>query len=188
MKKGLKFLLWSDAWANLALGMLGPIYAIFIEEIGGDILDASWAYFVFMITAGIVMYLVSNWEDSVQHKEKLVSFGYSLTAVGCLGYFFVDSQTGLLIVQIILGLSMAFLSPAFDALYSHYVIKNQEASDWGKWEAMGYIVTAVAAVIGGYIVHIFGFKILFLAMFTAAVIGTLISLFLFKKEEFLNQI
>ena len=54
MKKGLKFLVLSDAWATLALGMIGPIYAIFVEQIGGDILDASWAYFAFTMTTGVV--------------------------------------------------------------------------------------------------------------------------------------
>jgi len=53
MKRGLRFLLIADAWVNLALGMIGPIYAIFVEQIGGDILDASWAYFTYMLTAGI---------------------------------------------------------------------------------------------------------------------------------------
>lgn len=55
MKRGLRFLLIADTWATLAIGMLGPIYAIFVEEIGGDLLDASWAYFAFMITSGILM-------------------------------------------------------------------------------------------------------------------------------------
>lgn len=41
MKKGIKVLLISDAWINLAVGMIGPIYAIFVDEIGGGILDAS---------------------------------------------------------------------------------------------------------------------------------------------------
>lgn len=78
MKRGIKFLLLSDTWVTLALGMIGPIYAIFVEDIGGDILDASWAYFAFMITSGVVMYLISHWEDRVKHKEKLVTLGYCL--------------------------------------------------------------------------------------------------------------
>ncbi len=65
MKRGLYFLLASDAWANLALGMLGPIYAIFVEQIGGDILDASWAYFAFTFTSGIMIYIVGRWEDYI---------------------------------------------------------------------------------------------------------------------------
>ena len=115
MKKGIRALLLSDALINLALGMIGPIYAIFVEQIGGDMLDASWAYFAYMFTAGSVMYLISKWEDRVKHKEKLVLIGYSLTSIGCLSYLFVSDHITLLITQVILGLSMAILDPAFDS-------------------------------------------------------------------------
>ena len=78
MKRGTKILLWADGFATLALGMLGPIYALFVEQIGGDILDAGWAFFAFMITSGIVMFLISKWEDRFKHKSKLVVVGYGV--------------------------------------------------------------------------------------------------------------
>src|SRR3989344_8851073 len=124
MKKGLKFLVLSDAWATLALGMIGPIYAIFVEQIGGDILDASWAYFAFTLTSGIVMYLLSFWEDHIKHKEYLINLSYLLLSLGCLGYYFVYNQTTLLMVEVVFGLATAFLAPAYDTVYSHYVKKE----------------------------------------------------------------
>jgi MFS family permease len=187
MKRGLKVLLFADAFAGLALGMIGPIYAIFVENIGGDILDASWAYFAYMFTAGFVMYLISKWEDGAKHKEKLVVLGYLLTSLGCLSYIFVYNQMTLLFTQIILGLSMAVLSPAFDSVYSHYVIKNEEASDWGIWEAMSYIVTAIAAIIGGYVADFYGFKTLFVIMFIISLFGVIKSLTLFRKKNYLSR-
>src|SRR3989344_3262721 len=127
MKRGLKFLVWADAWTTLALGMLGPIYAIFVQQIGGDILDASWAFFAFTFTSGVVMYLLSFWENKIKHKEKLILISYSLMSIGFLGYYFVYNQFSLLVVQIVLGFAVALLSPVYDSLYSHYVIKKQEA-------------------------------------------------------------
>lgn len=188
MKKGLKVLLFSDAYLNLALGMIGPIYAIFVEQIGGDILDASWAYSAYMFTAGIVMYLLSKWENKHKHKEKLIVVGYALTSVGCLFYIFVFNQITLLITQVILGLSIAVLNPAFDSTYSHYITKKEEASDWGAWEAMGYVVTAIAAIIGGYVADFLGFRILFIIMFIISLFGTIKSLSLFKNKKFLNSV
>lgn len=187
MNKGIKFLLIADSFYNLALGMIGPIYAIFVEKIGGDILDASWAYFVYMISSGIIIYLISKWENKVKHKEKLVSIGYFLTSVGCFFYIFVYNQPTLLITQVILGIATAFLNPAFDATYSHYVNKKEETSEWGSWESLQYIVIAIAAVIGGYMANIFGFKILFSFMFVTSFIGAIISLNLFKDKRYLTS-
>jgi MFS family permease len=187
MKKGIKFLLLADALATLGVGMIGPIYAIFVEDIGGDILDASWAYFAFMITSGAVMYLFSKWEDHAKYKEKFVVGGYFIIAAGCLSYLFVNSQFTLLITQVILGLGIAFCSPAFDALYSHYIIKKEETSDWGTWESLAYIVTAIAAVVGGYLASSLGFKTLFVFMFIASLGGAMASLNLFRDKQYLNS-
>jgi len=187
MRKGLKILIIADAWISLALGMIGPIYAIFVERIGGDILDAGWAYFVFTITSGVVLYLISKWENRIIHKEKLVVWGYAITAVGCLFYYFTETQTVLLITQAILGIGIAVVTPAFDAIYSHLVKTEKEASDWGAWEAMGYIVAAIAAIAGSYIASTFGFKILFIIMFFAAIFGVIASFRLLKGEKYLYE-
>lgn len=50
----LKVLLLSYALCSLALGMLGPVYAIFVEEIGRDILDAGSAWSIYMFTMGVL--------------------------------------------------------------------------------------------------------------------------------------
>ncbi len=187
MRKGLKFLLHMDAWATLAMGMLGPIYAIFVEEIGGDILDASWAYFAFMLTTGVVMFFVGRWEDKVKHKEKLITLGYALSALGALAYFFVNSQFDLVITQIIVGLSEAVLIPAYGAMYTEFIDRNKVASEWADWDAMRYSITAFAALLGGYIANNFGFRTLFLFMFIASIISVVSSRTLYVKKKDLRS-
>ena len=187
MKNGIKILLASDSLINLGLGLIGPIYAIFVAQIGGDILDASWAYFAYMFTSGFLMYILSFWEDRIKHKEKLVTIGYLITAFGCLGYLFVNDQISLLVVQVILGIAAAILSPAFDAIFSHYTEEEKEASNWGAWEALGFITTAFSALIGGYIAEFYGFKVVFILMAILSIIGALISFNLLRDKEYLNS-
>lgn len=187
MKKGLKVLLLASAFITLSAGMLGPIYALFVESIGGDILDASFAYFAYMLSAGIVVFIISKWENRVLHKEKLIFWGYVLNSIGMASYLFVYNQTTLLLTQGILGISLAIISPAFDSLYAHYTTKKEEASDWGSWEAMGYIVTALAALTGGLIADFLGFQMLFLIMFALSVLGMVQTLELFREKKILNK-
>jgi MFS family permease len=187
MKRGLKFLLLADIGVTLAFGLLGPIYAIFVGDIGGDLLDASWAYFAFMISSGVAIYLMGKFEDKLKHKEKMITIGYALSALGALGYYFVYNQASLIVVQVILGLGEAVLVPAYDAMYSKYLSKKEEASDWASYESMGYIAGAFAAVLGGYLAYNFGFKTLFLVMFVFSLFSVGFSLFMFKKKKYLNS-
>lgn len=187
MKKGIKVLIIADAWAVFALGMIGPIYAIFVEKIGGDILDASWAYSAFAISSGAVLYLFGKIEDKSRHRELFVVGGYSLIAIGCFMYLFVYNQLTLVLTQVVLGLGNAVLSPAFDSVYSDYLDEKKKASEWAGWEGSGLVVAAIAAVLGGYIAQKLGFKILFITMTTAALIGALVSLNILRKKRYLSS-
>ena len=51
--KQIKTLLLTDGIIILACAMLGPIYALFVQEIGGDLLDAAYAFAVYAFVAGI---------------------------------------------------------------------------------------------------------------------------------------
>lgn len=181
MNKVIKTLLVADNLAVFALAMVGPIYAIFVEQIGGNILDASFTYFIFMITSGIVMYLLSLWEDRDEHKEKFIVIGYVLAAIGVLSYIFVSDQVSLLITQMILGLSTAVTLPAIDAVFSKNVNENKRVTEWGTWESSNTIIGAVSVLVGGYIAHIYGFKILFALMFVFIFVSAVLSTELLKK-------
>jgi MFS family permease len=179
MMKWLKVLLLADFFMILAMGMLTPIYAIFVEEIGGDILSASGAWAMFTFTAGLLIWLLARYQDKarqhgVPHK-RFISLGYLIRCLAFLGYFFVADKFQLFAVQALLGIGVATSVPAYDSLYSRLLSKGRYASEWGAWEGMNLIVAAIAAVIGGFVANYFGFKTLFLAMFVLSVVGLVIS-------------
>ncbi|MBU2561340.1 MAG: MFS transporter [Nanoarchaeota archaeon] len=176
MNRTLKTLLLTDACFIFAVGLFGPIYAIFVENIGGDLLDAGWAWAAFMLTAGIVVFLMSRWENRVKHYEQLIIGGYAMRSVAIFGYIFISSPLHLMIVQVLLGLGEAFTIPAYDALFTTHIDKGKEASRWGDWEVMYYIVTASSAIIGAGIVTALGFQTLFLIMFGVSILGLLLSI------------
>jgi len=182
MKKWLRVLLFADFFILVAAGMLVPIYAVFVEEIGGDILDASTAWAIFAFTSGILILVISKWEDQIKHLEKMVFFGYLLRCIAFLGYFFVANKYELFLVQVIIGVSVAISVPAYDSLYSKLLDKGKFASQWGAWEGLNLIGGGIAAIIGGVIVTFFGFKALFLVMFVFSLIGLLLTSTLFSKK------
>lgn len=64
-RKGLNILLFTNAMILLACAMLGPIYALFVEEVGGDLLDASFAGGAFAIAAGVTTLISGRYTDKV---------------------------------------------------------------------------------------------------------------------------
>ncbi len=181
MKRELRTLLVASSLFMLAGGLFGPIYAIFVEEIGGSLLDAGIAYSAFAIASGILIFFISRWEDHIKHQEKLVVVGYILSCTGFLGYLFIRNPMELFLVQIIFGIGEAIGTPAYDGLYSRHLEKGKFISEWGMWESMSYIIIGVAAALGGFVASLYGFRTLFTLMLGLSLIGFVISLLLVKK-------
>jgi MFS family permease len=162
--------------------MFGPIYAVFVEEIGGDLLTAGSSYALFSIAAGILIFFISRWEDHVKHQEKLIVIGYAIKAVAFMGYLFVGNPLDLFIVQAILGIGEAIGVPAYDGLYSKLLDNGKFISEWGLWESMFYIVTAVAALFGGFLANIYGFRFIFVIMFGFSILAVFSSAMLLSRK------
>lgn len=162
--KQIRILLVTNGLILISGAMLGPIYALFVEKIGGDLLDASYAFGVFALAAGITTFVSGKYADKLKENELIVVCGYGIMGVGFLSYILVNSIISLLAVQVIIGLGEAIYTPAFDAVYSKHLDGHKSGREWGAWEAINYFTTAFGAIAGGLLVTFFGFNTIFVIM------------------------
>lgn len=183
MQRELKTLLLASSMFMLAGGLFGPIYAIFVEEIGGNLLDAGIAYSAFAIASGALIFFISRWEDHIKHQEKLVVAGYVLSCLGFIGYLLIRNPIDLFLVQIIFGMGEAVGTPAYDGLYSKHLEKGKFVSEWGLWESMSYMIIGVSAASGGFLATLYGFRFLFMVMLCLSLLGLVVSSLLFIRRR-----
>ena len=161
--------------------MLAPIYAIFVEHIGGDILDAGMTSAVFSVSLGIFLLLFSWMENRLDRLDIMIFVGYGIRSFGVLLYLFIQTPAHLLIVQSILGLGGAIALPAYDAIYSKFLDKGKFALEWGVWESFGFISYGIAAFVGAFIAQKFNFQVLFVIMFIISLFS-LLTIIKLRKE------
>ena len=162
--KAIRILLVTNGFILIAGAMLGPIYALFVKKIGGDLLDASYAFGVFALAAGTTTLISGKYADRLKENELIIVLGYGILGIGFLGYTLVNSIWSLLVIQIIIGLGEAIYTPAFDAVYSKHLDDHRSGREWGAWEAVNYFTIAFGAVAGGFLVTFFGFNTMFVVM------------------------
>lgn len=129
--RALRILLSTNALILFAGVMLGPIYALFVEKIGGNLLDASLAGSLFALAAGITTFISGKYSDKIKENELIVVGGYLIMGIGFLLYIFINSVFQLLLVQVLIGFGEAIYSPAFDAVYSKHLDGHKSGSQWG---------------------------------------------------------
>ena len=185
MKIEVRTLLAASAFSNLSAGLLGPIYAIFVQEIGGGILAASVAWTVFSLVTGVLILCFGRLEDHRLNKRLMVPVGYFILAFATLGYLFVATSTELFAIEALMGIGVAMLTPAWDAIYSTHLDKGRESSQWAYWDGGTRIIYAGGAMLGGLVATLYGFKTLFILMaLFAFCAGAASSLLLRKGKKF----
>ena len=179
--KALRILLITNGLVLVAGAMLGPIYALYVENIGGDLLDASLTGGFFALAAGITTLIAGRFADKNKSGELVVALGYAVMGLGFLLYIFVNSIWFLFGVQILIGFAEAFYAPAFDALYSKHITKKKAGREWGAWEATNYFSIAIGAAAGGFIASNFGFNAIFITMSALCFISSIYIFHLHKR-------
>ena len=183
MHKQNKLFLTMFSFFVLSGAMLGPIYAIFVKEIGGDILAAGSAWAIFMIVSGIGILFMGRLQDKFKSNKNFIIWGYLFTSLAYLGYFFVSNIIQLFLVQVLLGIGEMIVVPARDSFYTKYLDKKKMASQWAAWESLWFIIAGIAALVGAFIADRFGFKVLFMVMFGLSIIGLIIATRLKDKND-----
>jgi MFS family permease len=145
-------------------GMFGPLLSVYTQQIGGDILDLTGAWSIYLVVTGLCMLVVGATADRFRMPERLMVAGYALNALCTFAYLLVGAPWQLLLVQAGLGLANALATPTWDALFSMHTPPKRAGIVWGVAHGMEYLITGVAVLIGGAVVYFGSFTLLFAAM------------------------
>lgn len=163
-------------------GMLGPLFAVLAERLGGDILSISWAWAIYLVLAGTLCIVVGEITDKYDNAEEIMVIGYALNTIFTFGYLFVSTPGHLIIVQAGLGIAAAMATPTWNALYAKHEDRGHGGLQWGFSNGSAQIITGAAIFIGGYIVSLFSFNALFITMGTIQVVATIYQAQILRKK------
>lgn len=199
MNRYQRALLFSSYMWYFGEGLLGPLYAVFTQHIGGDILELTGAYAFYLITMGALSIYIGklsdhhfqtfglkwlenslNFHDS---KKSLLALGYGLNAVATFGYLFVDSPLKLFFLQGVLGVASALATPTWNSLFSAYENKKHMGEEWGLDDGGSEIITGIAVMAGGLIITYFSFTFLFVLMGIVQIFATFVLLHMFHLDR-----
>lgn len=147
------------AVSTFASGILMPIYAFFVQKIGGGILETSWAVALYSILYGLGTILIHQTPWSHKHRMHFLWLGWLMWLVSMALYFIMTNVTMLYLAQVLQALGDAMYEPVFDAEFSEQVATNPSGG-WAFFNGTTSIFSGVASVAGGLIATTFGFDTL----------------------------
>jgi MFS family permease len=183
MKNILKLLLVADGLVIFAAALWIPLYAIFVEQLNGTILDVGIAWAIAMFVYATLEIPFGKLAD--HHQKKFFMAGeYLLMGIVFLYLTTITQIWELFIAEFLLGISAAIGTPAYDGIFSKSLDKGKESFEWSIWETVNGYAGGAAAIIGAYIIFIADFDILFMGMGIICIIAGLIILLFIKNDHF----
>lgn len=161
--------------------VLLPIYAVFVQKIWWDILDASWAMAVFLISQWIFTIIIQRMKRTYKHHITMMIVWWIIWLIGIALYLAVSSTRMLFITQILVAMGNAIADPIFDKELADHTDKNNKLFERGLREGMQDIISWLAAIIWWLIAVFLWFKMLIGFMILTGTISLIIILLYVKK-------
>ena len=146
---------------SLGVGLLGPIYPIFvINRFSATVVDVGLLYALFCGVAAVFKVIAGRLAD-IYCKERVFFAGVMMGALCSLGYIYVPNITSLYLIEFIFGISYALQRPSILALMVDLGQKKKSGTILGMFESIYDITEAVAAFLSTVIITKVGFETLF---------------------------
>lgn len=167
----------------ISLGMLVPIYALFVQEVGGNALSAGLTAAALAFASALSALVSGKMIDkfAASQTKYFLIMGWCLIGVSALLYLIVDNVAVLFAVQIFTGFVKTISAPAFDTLYARHLDDESTGHEYGLWEASFFITAGIGSVLGGLLVTVYGFSGVFVGMAFLAFLAAAYVAFLPKR-------
>lgn len=165
---------------NFASGFFLPFYALFAQKVGGSLLDTGIAYAIFSIATGLIILIFCRSQIYLNNVRRIIVAGYFAIGIIYLLYMLVGSRLSLFFIQAILGIIIGLSAPAWDAVFGSDLAEKAAGRQWSVWTGGVNIAVGLGALLGGLIVDIYSFSVLFLIMAGINFIAGFVSWRIFK--------
>lgn len=175
----IRFLILSDTVISGASGLLGPIFALFIEDfvIGGDAAVAGIAASIYLFTKSVLQIPIAHFIDKIRGEKDDFWLMFTCTvliALLPLLYLVIKTPLHLYLVQFALGFFTAFTFPTYMAIFTRHIDRQKEGVEWGVYFTLTDLTGAALAAVGGYLATVYGFPVLIVTVVIISLLGSLL--------------
>ena len=158
--KYMGWLLISQSIALFGSGIVFPFYVIFIKEIGANFTEFGLAYGLFSLSSALVHKITGYWSDKFGRKIFLLLNSWGIAALFLL-FPLVTNIWQVYVLQVFLGVFGAMHKTSEKALVADFTDGKERGKHIGVYHGWISIFSALAVIVGGYIIDLFTLAIIF---------------------------
>ena len=140
----------SNSLLALSVGLFGPFYYLFINDIGGSIENFGIATGLLVLSGALFSLFAGKFSDKIGRKPFLVIGGFATPLIVLL-YTVIDATWQLYLLQIFNGIIAAGFETAEGAYLGDLTDHGKRGEQVGKYDFIIGVSEALAIVSGGFL-------------------------------------
>jgi MFS family permease len=179
------FLIKADFFFFSALGLIAPVFAVFLTDKlkDGNIEVAGFAVAIYWIVKSIFEIPIGKFLDKRKGERDDLLFlvlGYFVVGLIHFGYTQATLSWHIYILEAIYAIAMATAMPGWSAMFTRHIDKGKEGFEWSIEHVAYSVGVGITGALSGILVTKYGFNAVFVIAGIVAIIGSLIPLFVYK--------
>jgi predicted MFS family arabinose efflux permease len=192
INKFVRTLILSDFFLFFSVGLLAPIYAVFIlKNITGRLDVIGYAVSFYWIARVVLVIPFSVIMDKIKGEFDEYSFmilGTGLMSIIPLFYIFVSEPWHIYLLQLLNGAANSMAVPAWRIVFTNHIDRRITGFEWSLEDVGVGLATAGSAALGALIADRLGFNALFISVFFFGAISTAILFALKGKKKIIVEL
>jgi hypothetical protein len=168
MSKNIKLLLAASTLIHSGANLLAPVFAIFLVNIEGTLLETGIAVGIYTILRGVFYLAFSKAKESRFSRKAMMAWGYAIRGAVYVAYLGVSTIEQVFVLQAILSFGEAIITPSWSATIANSLTEGKEREIYAKFYGYRSLFEGVAAIVGGAFAMLVGFHALFVMMAVCA--------------------
>jgi len=183
MHRNIKILLSCSILIHGGINLFAPLYAVFIKNIGGTLIDAGAAIGCYAILKGILYFVFSQLKEARYSRRMMISGGYFVFFAGYILYLAASKPIHVFGIQALLAFGEVIINPSWSAVIANALEKGSERKIYSDFYGYRSIFEGLAAITGGFLAVGIGFEAVFAIMAVFALSAGILALFLEENNS-----
>ncbi len=159
--------------ANIGGNMYGPLLSLYIKNLGASVAQIG-LFFTLSQVIPLVLQILGGWVSDTLGRLRAIAIGSLVGIFTYVALIAAPTWQWLLLAMAFQAVTGSLIGPSFDAFLAEHSSEENRAKMFGISQALYGIVGVVGPVMGGWLVDLYGFKMMLLIAAIFYVMATII--------------
>lgn len=160
-------------FANIGGNMYGPLMPLYLKELNASVAQVGLFFTISQIIP-LALQILGGWISDSIGRLRAIAIGSVVGVLAFVPLVLANVWPWLLLAEGLGAVTRALVGPSFDAFVAEHSTEENRARVFGVTQAIFMIVSVVGPPLGGWLVQVYGFKMMLVLAGLFYLVATLI--------------